>query len=145
MKKILLFAMLCFGAFFAACDDSSSSPADETNQQEPNVTSSDSSDPNGAGVSSSSDAQTVVSSSSQPGVNPNNGAIEIPLSSSFEEADDCFDGNAKITISNIENLNMDCSSAKKGYTIYDKDKFILHTCDGTQWIEEDVIPCSLDF
>ncbi|WP_407441164.1 FISUMP domain-containing protein [Fibrobacter sp.] len=143
MKKNILFAMLCFGAFFVGCDDSSSASADSQGLPSTETTSSDSANPDEPTNLSSGEASDVAgSSSSQVVVDPSTGAIQIPLSSSNDEsAEDCFDGNAKITITGVESLNMQCTEGAKGWTIYNSDLYTLYTCDGTQWNDEVVVLC----
>lgn len=91
--------------------------------------------------SSSSDSQAESSSD----------VIDDSLSSSsessepiFEPATDCYEGGAQITISNIENLNMQCGGSTEGWTVYDKDHWTLYTCTGGDWVEEEAIPCVMD-
>lgn len=91
------------------------------------------------------------SSSSDTQAESSSDVIEESLSSSsesswsiFEPATDCYEGGAQITISNIENLNMQCGGSTEGWTVYDKDHWTLYTCTGGDWVEEEAIPCVMD-
>ncbi|MCQ2105309.1 MAG: hypothetical protein MJZ26_05910 [Fibrobacter sp.] len=91
------------------------------------------------------------SSSSDTQAESSSDVIEESLSSSsessesiFEPATDCYEGGAQITISNIENLNMQCGGSTEGWTVYDKDHWTLYTCTDGDWVEEEAIPCVMD-
>jgi len=98
---------------------------------------------------SSSSAEVALSSSSEL-VPVSNGNEVMPFSSAvmdmmeFEPATDCYDGGANITISSIENLNIQCGGSTEGWKIYDKDHWILYTCTSGQWMEEEAFPCVLE-
>lgn len=86
---------------------------------------------------------------------PANGETENPATDAADETEGtlnggvegpeekCYEGDASITISNVENLNMACGTSSEGMTIYDEDTFILHTCKGGEWQKEELFPCDL--
>lgn len=91
--------------------------------------------------SSSSDA---LAESSSDVIDENPSSSSESSESIFEPATDCYEGGAQITISNIENLNMQCASSTEGWTVYDKDHWTLYTCTAGNWVEEEAIPCVMD-
>lgn len=131
----LLGAATC-GLLACGCDDSSAGP----NNGNPG-------DPNVGAPTSLPDTVTTLDSQAE---SSSDAIDESPSSSSesslpvFEPATDCYEGGAQITISNIENLNMQCGGSTEGWTVYDKDHWTLYTCTGGDWIEEEAIPCVMD-
>ncbi|SHK55729.1 hypothetical protein SAMN05720468_103110 [Fibrobacter sp. UWEL] len=131
-KSILAFSAISFVTLgLVACGDSDSSPSSPTGTPVETPVSSSSVVP--AAISSSSTLPVAVSSSSV--------AADTIV---WEYATDCYEGGANITISNIENLNMQCGGSTEGWKIYDKDHWLLYTCKNGQWLEEEAIPCVLE-
>lgn len=75
-----------------------------------------------------------------------NGSLE-PASSAqssenkSEDAECVESVNAQITLTSVEHINMSCSAATNGWTVYNTDTQILSTCDGARWNDEVVVLC----
>jgi len=138
IRNLSLASLITFGIsmFLLACEDSSSNG--------PDYSAESSSSSQSAALASSGDNANLQSSSSETGNTQNepqssgSNAKNVPSSSSAAQ---CYkDGMAKVTLKNVENINIVCPNSM---TYYNWDLQIFYKCEGSALIEIDMAPCDI--